>query len=177
MPNTYRERPKQPICKAEDIKWEAPKYWDNGRGVFSCWPLANEAQMWDEVRCHECDRPAQWVGTGSPFNDGAEYYMATDAFCRWCFPRENLTEEELRLVRRDEWVRKQTVDEVVEKIREASRGQENKEVGSALWDLARTISADMETREERLRAWEQCNPMPLEFHPFFLKGFGEKVSI
>jgi hypothetical protein len=76
-------------------------------------------------------------------------------------------------------VRKQTVDEVAEMIRYGSFGLEsfgfdnlgldNKEVQSALRDLAAAIRAAMQTREENLRTWEQCNPLPLEFHPSFSK--------
>jgi hypothetical protein len=111
MKETYRERPQQPICKSSEIQWEEPKQLEDEMGAIRfCWPLASEGQMWVQVTCHECNQPARWVGIGSPFGDGEQYFLASDAWCYWCSPRELFMEEELRLVRHAEWARKRTID-------------------------------------------------------------------
>ena len=119
MKGNYRERPNQPIVGWGAFQWQEPKIMQDEWGSTQrCWPLAWEAQMWEEVHCSSpCGRPVQWVGVGSPFGDGQEYFVESDAWCYWCFPRKNFTEEELRFVRLAEWARQQTKDEVVEFIR------------------------------------------------------------
>jgi hypothetical protein len=75
--------------------------------------------------------------------DGEQYFLASDAWCYWCFPRELFAEEELRLVRHAEWARKQTVDEILEMIRDIRLQTDDKPVESALSDLADQISERM----------------------------------
>jgi len=91
MNEIYRQRPKQRICRFEDIYWMNTEYQkDENTGLpRRCWPSANEAQMWEEVCCRECGTPAQFVGIGSPFDDGVQYFLESEAWCLWCFPREN----------------------------------------------------------------------------------------
>jgi len=152
MKETYRERPQQAICKSEEIQWEQPKQLEDETGAIGfCWPLSSEAQMWEQARCRECNQPARWVGVGSPFNDGEQYFLASDAWCHWCFPRQHFTEEELRLVRHDERVRKQTVDEIIELIRDVRRLTDDTTVESALSDLADQIRGATESRETKLQ--------------------------
>ena len=102
MKETYRERPQQPISTWDEIQWAEPKQWQDEitGSILFCWPLASEAQMWVQARCCECRRrPAQWIGLGSPFGDGEQYFLESAAWCFWCLPREHFTDEELRLVR------------------------------------------------------------------------------
>jgi hypothetical protein len=144
MKEPYRERPQQPLCKWDEIQWEEPKQWEGEMGAIRlCWPLASEAQMWEQAKCRECNQPAWWIGIGSPFNDGEQYFLASDACCFWCFPRRHFTEEELRLVRHAEWAREQTADEIIQLIRDASLFTDDKRVESALSDLADQISERM----------------------------------
>jgi hypothetical protein len=164
MKETYRERPQQPICKWDEIQWECPKELQDETGAIRfCWRLASEAQMWEQATCRECNQPAQWVGIGSPFNDGEQYFIAVDAWCYWCFPRHHFTEEELRLVHHAEWARRQTADEILGFIRDARLQTDNNTVESALSELADRISEATESRETKLQKraeWERsyCGP-------------------
>jgi len=163
MKETYRERPQQPICKWDEIKWEEPKQLEDETGaIWFCWPLAFEAQMWEQARCRECNQPARWVGIGSPFNDGEQYFLESAAWCFWCFPRHGFTEEELGLFRHAEWARKQTVDEIIEIVRDAYRMTDDKTVESALSDLIdeiREATKSQETRLQERAAWDRlCGP-------------------
>jgi hypothetical protein len=159
MKETYRERPQQPICKSSEIQWEEPKQLEDEMGAIRfCWPLASEAQMWEQARCRECNQPARWVGIGSPFGDGEQYFLASDAWCYWCFPRELFMEEELRLVRHAEWARKRTVDEIIELIRDVRLWTDDKTVESALSDLAdqiREATKSQETKLQERAMWER----------------------
>jgi hypothetical protein len=164
MKKTYRERPQQPICKSNEIQWAEPRQWQDEitGSILFCWPLSSEAQVWEQARCRECNQPAHWVGIGSPFNDGEQYFMASVAWCYWCLPREHFTGEELRLVRHAEWARAQTVGEIVELIRDARLQTDDKALESALSDLADQIRGATESRESKLQKraqWEQLyNP-------------------
>ena len=163
MKETYRERPQQPICTWDEIQWEEPKQLEDETGAIRfCWPLASEAQMWEQVRCRECNQPAHWVGIGSPFNDSKQYFLATDAWCYWCSPRHHFTEEELRLVHHAEWARTQTANEILELIRDARLQTDDKTVESALSDLADQIRGAAESRETKLQqraVWDRlCGP-------------------
>jgi hypothetical protein len=165
MKETYRERPQQPICKSSEIQWAEPRQWQDEitGSILFCWPLASEAQMWEQARCCECRRrPAQWVGLGSPFGDGEQYFLESAAWCFWCLPREYFTDEELRLVRHAEWAREQTVGEIIELIREVRRWTDDKTVESALSDLADQIRGATESRETKLQqraVWDRlCDP-------------------
>jgi|ERR1039458_1023158 hypothetical protein len=163
MKEPYRERSQQPICKQDEIQWECPKELQDETGAIRfCWPLSSEAQMWEQARCRECNQPAHWVGVGSPLGDGEQYFLATDAWCFWCFPREFFTEEELRLVRHAEWAREQTVGEILEMIRDVRLWTDDNTVESALSDLADQISEATESRESKLQKraqWEHLyNP-------------------
>jgi hypothetical protein len=160
MKETYRERPQQPICTRDEIQWEEPRQLEDEMGAIRfCWPLASEAQMWEQVRCRECNQPAHWVGIGSPFNDSKQYFLATDAWCYWCFPRHHFTEEELRLVRHAEWARTQTANEILELIRYARLQTDDSTVESALSQLADQISEATENQETKLQKralWERA---------------------
>ena len=166
MKETYRVRPQQPICKSDEIQWEEPKQWQDEitGSILFCWPLASEVQMWEQARCRECNQPARWVGIGSPFGDDEQYFLATDAWCFWCLPREHFTDAELRLVRNAEWARKQTVDEIIELIRDVRRWTDDKTVESALSDLADQIRGATESRETKLQqraVWDRfCGLAP-----------------
>ena len=141
MNKKYRERPQQPICKFDEIQWAEPKQLQDETTVAIkfCWPLPFEAQMWEQARCRECNQPARWIGISSTFGDGEQHFMAADAWCYWCFPRERFTAEELRLACHAAWARKQTVDEILGIIRDAYRLTDDKTVESTLSDLADQI--------------------------------------
>ena len=163
MKETYRERPQQPICTWDEIQWEQPKQMEDETGAIRfCWPLASEAQMWEQARCRECNQPARWVGIGSPFGDGEQYFMESDAWCYWCLPREHFTDEELRLVRHAEWARKQTVDQIIEMIDDAHTHTHDNTVEWVLPDLADQIRGATESRETKLQqraVWDRlCGP-------------------
>ena len=163
MKETYRERPRQPICTWDEIQWDEPKQLEDEMGAIRfCWPLASEAQMWEQARCRECNQPARWVGIGSPLGDGEQYFLASDAWCYWCLPRQNFTAEELRFVRHAEWARTQTVDEILEMIRDIRLWTDDKTVESALSDLADQIREATESRETKLQqraVWDRlCGP-------------------
>jgi hypothetical protein len=164
MSKQYRERPQQPLCKWDEIQWEEPKQLEDEMGAIRfCWPLTSEAQVWSQARCRECNQPARWVGIGSPFGDGEQYFLESDAWCFWCFPRHHFTEEELGLVRHAEWARKQTVDEIVELIRNARLQTDDNTVESALSELAdqiREATKSQETKLQERAVWEQlCEPV------------------
>ncbi len=157
--DAYRERPPRPICKFDEIQWAEPKQLQDETtvGIKFCWPLAFEAQMWEQARCRECNQLARWIGIASPFGDGERYFMAADAWCYWCFPRENFTAEELQLARHAEWARKQTVDEILGIIRHASSLTDNKTVEWTLSDLADQVREATKSQETKLgerAAWE-----------------------
>lgn len=163
MNQTHRERPQQPLCKFDEIQWEGEKLFQQDMVHWACWPVENEPLMWQIARCHVCRRaPAHWVGVGDPFNDGGQYFCENTAFCYWCFPREHFTGEELRLVRHAEWARKQTVDEIIEMIRDANLFTDDNTVESPLSQLADQISAATESRETKLQqraVWDRlCGP-------------------
>jgi len=163
MKETYFERPQRPICKQDEIDWEEPRQLEDTMGAIRfCWPLASEAQMWEQARCRECNQPARWVGIGSPFGDGEQYFMESDAWCYWCLPREHFTDEELRLVRHAERAREQTVAEILEIIRDIRLWTDDKTVESALSDLADQIRGATESRETKLQqraVWDRlCGP-------------------
>jgi len=158
MNETYRERPQQPICKSDEIQWEEPKQLEDEMGAIRfCWPLASEAQMWEQARCRECNQPARWVRIGCPFGDGTQYFMGCDSWCYWCFPREHFTDEELRLVRHAEWAREQTVGEILEMIRDIRLSTDDNTVESALSDLADQIWGATESRETKSKQ-RACGP-------------------
>jgi hypothetical protein len=141
MKQPYRERPQQPLCQWDEIQWTEPRRREDETtgAILFCWPLAHEAQMWAQARCRECNLPAQWVGIGSPFGDSEQYFMGADAWCYWCLPRNNFADEELPLVRHAEWARKQTLDEIIELIRDVRRLTDDKTVESTLSDLSDQI--------------------------------------
>ena len=152
MNKQYRERPRQPLCKFDEIQREGTKLFQQGMVLWACWPVENEPLMWQIARCHVCRRaPAHWVGVGDPFNDGGQYFCENAAFCYWCFPREHFTEEELPLVRHAEWARKQTVDEIIEMIGDAHIQTHDNTVESALSDLADQIRGATDGRETKLQ--------------------------
>jgi hypothetical protein len=165
MSKQYRERPRQPICKSSEIQWAAPEQWQDEitGSILFCWPLSSEAQMWEQARCRECNQPARWVGIGSPVNDGEQYFLATDAWCYWCLPREHFTDGELRLVHHAEWARAQTVNQVLEIVRDSRLWTDDKTVELALSQLVDQIREATESRETKLQkraAWERayCGP-------------------
>jgi hypothetical protein len=151
MKRNFCERPEH--MRPNEVEWQKPKQlMDEDGQIWCCLPVGCESQMFDIVHCRGgCGQPPYWIGVGSPFNDGQQYLLSSEAWCYWCLPREHFSEEELRVVRREEWARKQTVDEIVEIIRRGSFGLDNKEVEEAMWDLASTIQDATESREEKLR--------------------------
>lgn len=125
------------------------KEWCDETGkLWTCWPLANEAYMSFDVRCRNCQRGAHWVEIGSPFGDGEQYFLAAGAYCYWCFPRSNFSEEELKIVSREDWAREQTSREIIDLVLKES---EDKRVPKLLCDLALEISSAT-LMNERLRA-------------------------
>jgi hypothetical protein len=164
MNQTYRERPQQPFCKFDEIQWEGAKLFQQDMVLWACWPVENEPLMWQQARCHVCRHaPAHWVGVGDPFNDGGQYFLESDAWCFWCFPRHHFTEEELGLVRHAEWARRQTVDEILEMIRDVRVWTDDNTVDAALSDLAdqiREATKSQETKLQERAVWEQlCKPV------------------
>ncbi len=140
MKDTYHERPQQPLCKFEEIQREGTKLFQQGMVLWACWPVENEPLMWQIAQCHVCRRaPAHWVGVGDPFNDGGQYFLESDAWCFWCFPRHHFTKEELRLVRHAEWAREETTVEIIELVRDASNGFDDRKVREILSNLADDI--------------------------------------
>jgi len=94
--------------------WPEPKQWRDEEGKsWPCWSMGSEAQMSWEVRCRDCGKWAHWVGVGFPFADGEQYFLGSDSFCYWCRPRTTFSDEELRIVSREDWARKQTTDEII----------------------------------------------------------------
>jgi len=160
MREKYRERPKQPLCEQSEVKRDtAKKRMRNKQKKFS-WPLSDESQMWKQVRCCVCDRPAQWVGVSQSIwadmlGDNETYFWAEDAWCYFCFPRENFTEEELRLVRHAEWARKQAVNDIVEIIRDIQLEYDEPLVESVLSKSRDRIIAEFKSPEERMQEWKQ----------------------
>jgi hypothetical protein len=162
MNENYRQRPKQRICRFEDIYWMNPEYEkDETNGIIfrPCWPLANEAQMWEQARCRKCGNPAQFIGIGSPLGDGIQYFLGSDAWCLWCFPRENFTEDELALVRQAEWGREETLYEILESLDNARLNAvgDTKTVDEVYADLIREIKFYMRSRLQPFQpvpAWQ-----------------------
>lgn len=122
MNKLYKKRPAEPLCKVGEIQFLDTPLFADGYVVWDSWPLSAEAQMWLQARCHRCGNPAHWVGTGTPFDDGQQHYVASDAWCYWCFPSELLTEEDLRVRRHAEWARQETVNQIVDLLRQESYG-------------------------------------------------------
>jgi len=159
MNEIYRQRPKQRICRFEDIYWMSPKYQkDENTGLQRpCWPLANEAQMWEQARCCQCGTPAQFVGIGTPFGDRVQYFLESEAFCLWCFPRENFTEDELALVRHAEWGREETLYEMLELLSNARFSTDDQTADKVYAELIRDIRCSMRSRPEPFQpvpAWQ-----------------------
>lgn len=91
---------------------------DETGSIWNCLPLGCEAQMFAIVTCRGgCGRSPHWIGVGSPFNDGKQYLLESEAWCFWCFPRAHFTEEELPLIRQADWARQQTKAEIVDFVR------------------------------------------------------------
>ena len=157
MEGNYRVRKDYPFSL--ELHLEKPKEWRDETGkVWSCWPLANEIQMSEEVRCRECPRPAHWVGVGTPFGDGEEYYLASDSYCYWCRPRATFSDEELRIVRREDWARKQTIQEIIDIILKDYEGELWKNLPKRLQKLVSDIRSATETREDLLAMHAMLTP-------------------
>ena len=156
MREKYRERAKQP-CEESEIKRETTRKQVHDKRRKYHWPLSEEFQMWQEVRCFGCDRPAHWVGMGHLLmsNDDGPYFLARDAWCYFCFPQENFTQEELPMVRHAEWARKETVNYIVEIISDQQRKYDDPLVESVMSDLRDRIIAALKSPEERALEWEQ----------------------
>jgi len=156
MKGNFVERPEH--MRPTEVEWKEVRHLTDAEGGMSfCLPLGCEQQMFAIVNCHECERPARWIGVGTPFDDGQQYLMKSQSWCFWCFPREHFSAEELPLVRQAEWARKQTADEIFRIIRDARFGQDQKTI-ELLVDLEGTICAAMQSREEKLRLraeWKQ----------------------
>jgi hypothetical protein len=87
-----------------ETHWPEPKSWRDEEGKsWPCWPIGSEAQMSWEVRCRDCGKWAHWVGVGFPFADGKQYFVGSDSYCYWCRPRTTFSDEELRIVSREDW--------------------------------------------------------------------------
>jgi|SRR5208283_1872173 len=153
MNANFVERP-EPM-RPNEVEWRDVKHLTDETGrMWASLPVGCEHQMFAIVNCHECGRPAKWIGIGIPFRDGQQYLLQSEAWCYWCFPRQHFNEEELRLARHAEVVRKQTVDEVAEIVRNA-RSWDDDKLDEFLLDLARTIRNFAVTREEQLATWAQ----------------------
>ena len=116
MNGNYRERPTEPMRWDDDGQQPKPLKDEEGL-TWLCLPLDCEAQMWEVFSCRRCGRESHWVGIGSPFGDGQQCFLQSQAWCYWCFPRENFSEEELLTVHLAEWARQQTKDEIVDFVR------------------------------------------------------------
>ena len=153
MKGNFVERP-EPM-RPNDVEWQDTKHLTDERGlIWVCLPVGCEHQMFEIVNCHECGRPAQWIGVGTPFGDGQQYLLESEAWCYWCLPREHFNYEELRLAHQAEWARKHTVDEIAEIVLNARSGDKD-DIDELLLDLAKTIRAVAVTREEQALAWSQ----------------------
>ena len=149
MKGNYHVRKDFPLSL--ETHWEKPKEWCDETGkLWTCWPLAREADMSWEVRCRDCPRWAHWVGIGSPFGDGEQYFLASDSYCYWCFPRSNFSVEELRIVRREDWARKDTIDEIIQIILIGYENRSPRNVPRRLQKLISDIRSATETREDSL---------------------------
>jgi len=119
---------------------QANKEWCDETGkLWICWPLANEAHMSFEVHCRNCHRHAHWVEIGSPFGDGEQYLLAAGAYCYWCFPRSQFSDEELKIVSREDWAREQTSQEIIDII--LKEYESERRLPKLLHDLALEISS------------------------------------
>jgi len=128
------------------------KEWCDETGkLWTCWPLANEAYMSIEVRCRNCHRHAHWVEIGSPFRDAEQYFLAAGAYCYWCFPRSNFSEEELEIVSREDWAREQTSREIIDMILKEYLGE--RRLPKLLHDLALEICSATLMDEKLLQAY------------------------
>jgi hypothetical protein len=145
MKGNYHVRKDFPLS----LDGENPKEWLDETGKsWSCWPIASEAQMSWEVRCRDCPRWAHWVGIGSPFGDGEQYFLASDSYCYWCFPRSNFSDEELRMVRREDWARKETIDEIIHIILKGYENRSWRNLPMRVAKLVSDIRSATETRED-----------------------------
>ena len=86
MKGNFVDRP-EPL-RPDEVAWQDTKHLTDEEGrLWVCLPLGCEHQMFTIVNCHECGRPTQWIGVGSPFGDGQQYLLQYEAWCYWCFPR------------------------------------------------------------------------------------------
>jgi hypothetical protein len=155
MKEIYFERPQQPICKQDEIQWQEPRQLEDEMGAIRfCWPLASEAQMWEQARCRECNQPAHWVAIGSPFNDGEQYFMGCDSWCYWCFPRAILRRRNCGLYATQNGLVSRPQMKSSNSIRDANLFTDDNTVESALSNVADEISERMETRGGETR--ETC---------------------
>jgi len=164
MKGNFVERPEN-MCP-NNVPWQEPKELPDESGGLNwrCLPLGCEVQMFSIVGCRGgCHRSPLWIGIGSPFGDGQQYLLESEAWCYWCLPRHHFNEDELRLVHQAEWARKQTVDEVAEIVRNA-RSWDDDKLDEVLLDLAGTIRALGVTREEQLAVWAQWEQESLAYN-------------
>lgn len=118
MKKNYVEHPKDNSTHCHEVEWQNTIQLEDEAGNTFCLPLGCEAQMFAIVTCRGgCGRSPHWIGIGSPFNDGKQYLLESEAWCFWCLPREHFTEEELPLIRQADWARQVTKDEIVNFVR------------------------------------------------------------
>jgi len=135
--------------------WPEPKQWRDEEGKsWPCWSMGSEAQMSWEVRCRDCGKWAHWVGVGFPFADGEQYFLGSDSFCYWCRPRTTFSDEELRIVSREDWARKQTTDEIIGIILKGYENRSSRNLPNRLQKLVSDIRITTETNDDRLATYE-----------------------
>jgi hypothetical protein len=139
--------------------WPEPKQWRDEEGKsWPCWPIGSEAQMSWEVRCRDCGKWAHWIGVGSPFGDGEQYFLGADSFCYWCRPRTTFSAEELRIVSREDWARKETVEELIRIILKGYENRSSRNLPKRLQKLVSDIREATETSEDRLAMYAMLTP-------------------
>jgi len=149
MSVNYRVRKGYPLSL--ESHWPEPREWCDGEGKsWPCWPLANEAQMFWEVSCRDCPRPAHWIGVGSPFGDGEQYFLGAHSYCYWCRPHTTFSDEELRIVSREDWARKQTIEEIIGIILKGYENRSSRNLPKRLQKLVSDIRTATETSDDRL---------------------------
>lgn len=159
----YYERPEKLVWQLDPNQWVRPRIFKDENGkIYSCWPVANETQMWREAHCRGCYRSVYWAGLGTPCGDDEHYFMENETWCFWCFPLEKLTEDMLPLVVGADWGRRRTVSEILALVEEADALAGDKPANEGLSRLAREI--EKLSRDWRTEFCGTPHVMPIEDH-------------